>query len=445
MDHHRKKSLLSNDLVFQPESQQPYAQQPYDPTAHDNHTSFSQAAYPRSPFQTSPYAENHKFESTMYDQPQGYVQRQPAPSTPEPAPAPKPRKNWFAFMSSKWAAMFMAITAIQAVICLCCEAYVFATFQSSLRPLQERNPDRNAKNPEELSSQYKTIPTFLTLFIFGFLYELIIVWDALRKKNTIQVIGVCFANLALVVYTAIQVDQLDIALDVLVKYNSLEAGRSKPNIWADINGYLIAIPAIIAVVTCIMVFLTWKLYQEFAWDILKSIGADYRMKKRFASYQIYIALLKFDFFFFLGFIIQLVVIVTRTDDPEFALTIATIPITIIILLAAAYFTRIENKPGMVVTIILYFGALAYFLFKLIRIWTWVDYYLAVQKSLTAFSVITILLILLTIANAIVCMRNFDKGLKTHILGAAKSREDDPELNSVNLNDVKPQPSRMTIE
>lgn len=112
------------------------------------------------------------------------------------------------------------------------------------------------------------------------------VWDALRMKNTIQVIGVCFSNLALVVYTAIQVDQISMALSVLEEYNSMKPGYTIEGVWEDIRPYLIAIPTVIALVTVCMIFITWKLYQEFAWDILKTIGADYRMKKRFLHYQV---------------------------------------------------------------------------------------------------------------------------------------------------------------
>lgn len=343
------------------------------------------------------------------------------------------------FLKSKWPAAFMVVTGLQAIICLCFEAYVFAQFQAAVDPDSLDRP--------EVKTQAKTIPTFLTLFIFGFLYELVVVWDALRMKNTIQAIGVCIANLAMLVYTAIQVDQIREALGVLFVNNALKKGETIQSIWSEVQAYLSAIPAIIALSTAGMAFISWKLYQEFAWDILKTIGADYRMRKRFLHYQIYIALLKFDFFFFLGFIIQLVVIVTATDDPEFALTIATIPITILILVCAAFFTRRENKIGMTAVIVLYLGGLSYFIFKLVRIYQpgYKKDYQPVKRSLTAFAVITILLIILTIINAVVCLRNFGAGLKNHLTPSRKVDEK-PDLNSINLQDVKTQvPSRMTID
>ena len=110
-------------------------------------------------------------------------------------------------------------------------------------------------------------------------------WDALRLKNTIQVIGVCIANLALLVYTAIQVDQIAEAIKVL-RDIPLALKLTEDEIWGGIRGFLVAIPCIIAVCTLAMAFVAWKLYQEFAWDILKHIGADYRMKKRFLHYQV---------------------------------------------------------------------------------------------------------------------------------------------------------------
>lgn len=134
------------------------------------------------------------------------------------------------------------------------------------------------------------------------------------------------------------------------------------------------------------------------------------------SRQIYIALLKFDFFFFLGFTIQFIVVVVSHDGAEFYLTIAAIPVTIIILFLAAYICRAESKPGQAGIIVIYFAAMAYFIFKLVRMYTppRMKDYAAARSSLTTFAVLTLLLLVVTIAAAIMCMINFGKGLKPHV-------------------------------
>jgi hypothetical protein len=139
--------------------------------------------------------------------------------------------------------------------------------------------------------------------------------------------------------------------------------------------------------------------------------------------------------------------VTGKTDIEFGLTTAAIPITIAILALAAFFTRREIKAGMIFIILLYLAGLGYFFFKLVRIYQpgFSQNYEAVRRSLTAFAVLTILLIILTIVNAFICMNNFGAGLKAHIL----AKDNDPEKDqssSIGLHDVKPQlPSRMTID
>lgn len=137
----------------------------------------------------------------------------------------------------------------------------------------------------ELESQYRTIPTFLTLFIFGFLYILLLTWDALRQKNTIQIIGLCVANLALFVYTILQIDQINTSIEKLLKAGVFVV-NTDIDIWSATRPFLVTTPAVIGVVTIAMSYFAYQLYREFAWDILKQIGADYRMKKRFLHYQV---------------------------------------------------------------------------------------------------------------------------------------------------------------
>jgi len=201
------------------------------------------------------------------------------------------------------------------------------------------------RNDAEHKTQARTIPTFLTLYIFSFIYQLILVWDALRLKNTIQVMGLCMYNVALLIYGAVQMQQIKDAVTQLHAMGDIDL-----KIWHESRPFLIAIPCVLALGTSLLSVVTWKLYDEFAWTIYKHISADLRMKTRYLTFQIYIALLKFDFFFFLGFTVQFVVIVTKTNI-EFALTLAAIPLTVVVLFLASYFVRRESKLGMISIIV----------------------------------------------------------------------------------------------
>ncbi|KAK4935699.1 hypothetical protein LTR10_023282 [Elasticomyces elasticus] len=314
--------------------------------------------------------------------------------------------------NSPWTWAFSLIALAQAAIVLAFESYAFAHFQTNL--------EGNDSDHENAS---RTIPTFETLYIFGFLYQLVLVWDALRMKNTIQVIGLVMYNVGLLIYGAVQMSQIKEAIETLTGFINQE-------VWNDTKPFLIAIPCILALGTVLMAVCAWKLYDEFAWTIYKRISADLRMKQRYLQYQVYIALLKFDFFFFLGFTVQFVVIVT-TRRAEFALTIAAIPVTILILLAAAWFVRRENLTGTIGIIILYFGGLAYFIFKMVRMYSHSHEspYLPARKELTSFAVLTIILIIATIINACICASNYRKGLKPYIYKSTSIDDDEKPIGS----------------
>lgn len=149
--------------------------------------------------------------------------------------------------------------------------YVFARFQGNLHPPPKGTDDGDYEH---------TIPTFLTLYIFGFIYELLLAYDALRLKNTIQIIGLCLYNLGLLIYATVQMAEIHDAV------SKLGPALDAPT-WSTLKPFLIAIPCVIAVGSIAMSVVARKIYDEFAWTIYKHISADLRMKRRYLAYQVH--------------------------------------------------------------------------------------------------------------------------------------------------------------
>lgn len=188
-----------------------------------------------------------------------------------------PHQSFFRYHPSslaQWA--FLGLTLGQLVLCVALECYIFAIFNKEIKD--------SARDPTNLPTETKAITIFLTIFIFGFLYELLLVWDALRGRNTLQICGVCIYNLALMIYAAIQPDQIDKALQLLAASNLLDMPRDE--LFGKLKPFFVAIPIIIAAFSVAMAWVSWKLYREFAWVIYKQISADLRMKQRFLQYQV---------------------------------------------------------------------------------------------------------------------------------------------------------------
>lgn len=117
--------------------------------------------------------------------------------------------------------------------------------------------------------------------MFGYIYQMVLVYDALRLKNTIQVIGLCIYNIGILVYASIQMDQINDAVLELKKYSMINL-----EFWDDIRPFLVVEPCLMAFGTILMSFVAWKLYDEFAWTIYKHISADLRLKRRYLTYQV---------------------------------------------------------------------------------------------------------------------------------------------------------------
>lgn len=106
---------------------------------------------------------------------------------------------------------------------------------------------------------------------------------------------------------------------------------------------------------------------------------------------------------------------------------------------------------MILVIIVYFCALAYFLFKLVRMYAAdqqrLEDYKPARKSLASFAVLTILLVVVTIITACICTHNFNKGLKPHVNSKSVGKDSDKTGYSNEMPSLSgPTPtSRMEID
>ncbi|KAG1782476.1 hypothetical protein EV702DRAFT_1064710 [Suillus placidus] len=254
---------------------------------------------------------------------------------------------------------------------------------------------------------FKTLPCYLALFILAEIFELIMAFDALRLRNIIQLMGIVLFHGALIVFSALQVHETHVAI-----YNCQSCVTDPNHLWDKVQRFLIVAPCIVAASWFFLLFWIKQLYAEFGWVIFHVVGANPKFKSMYQFYQIFICLLKFDFFCFVGVTMQLLIVVLSKDSAEFGVTIAAIPVVLLLLAGCARAVKHEVKWLMTISLSLMVPAMSYFLYKLDRFYapSTEDQYISTRATLTVFTVVAFLLLLASLAIGIKCFRDFDKGL-----------------------------------
>ncbi|KAJ7492831.1 hypothetical protein FB451DRAFT_552023 [Mycena latifolia] len=310
-----------------------------------------------------------------------------------------------------------------------------------------KNRDKNS-SADDVSGQ--KMPVYLSIFALAHVFQFVMAVDAVYARNTLQFICLTCVRCAIRHYLYL--------LFVQHIQCSIPCLRCHPNRRNPTIGYKFSnldpspsmfltttIPIVIAIAEIAYIALGWKIYHEFGWKVYKFLGADRRIKKMYANYQIYECLVKFDVFFWAGFSVQFIWLVLLEHDWEYYVTCAALPLSLVLLVEGHLAARHESKLMMYTFLSGCVGGMIYFVYKLAKVLMYKhtrDFEL-VWKTLTVFSVIAIILLLATFVFSIMVLRNFGRGLKDSL--TKKSMSHSRAGSQHHRRAASMNPNRMSID
>ncbi|KAJ1979012.1 hypothetical protein H4R35_001677 [Dimargaris xerosporica] len=318
-------------------------------------------------------------------------------------------------ITSKYILATIIVAIVQTIVVVVMEAMVAYYFFSTVEdPFDSKNAD-------------KGIPIYLILFVLAQLFLLEMVWDTVKHRNSIQLIGFVVFDACIFSYSVFQYFQIS-----NLQSDGADLNNERPSydqffeeMKDNMRPYLIVIPCIVG--ACLLTFgwLGFQLQRDFGWDVFKKIGASAGIRRMYRAYHIFVLLIKLDIYFFLGFAAQFIILVLLSSKVELWLTVAAVPVTLLVLVLAIFAVRYENKPVMILFMIGLLACMAYFIYRIVRIYdvSQADRYKNTEKFLTFFTVVSLLTTAVTFFQSIICYRNFDKGLKPHLAGQRDEKVD----------------------
>ncbi|KZP12001.1 hypothetical protein FIBSPDRAFT_172554 [Athelia psychrophila] len=274
--------------------------------------------------------------------------------------------------------------------------------------------------------RYKTVPMYLSSFALAVVFELSMAFDALKRRNIIQLIAILVFHVLLILLAGLEYYQTQNALldpTTCAAFPASYVQCSGPGtLMAKLNPFLITVPCVLGASWIAMLFCIRGLYFEFGWDIFHIVGADIKAKTMYQYYQVMVCLLKFDLFLYLAVEIQLLIVVLQRGTADFGITIATIPLAVVAFALSAYALRREFKWMMAACLLMLAGVVGLLVYKLVKYFkpyhNAVNPYLTGRDVLTVFTVFALATFVATIGIGMRCYADFHKGLfdaKNHVV------------------------------
>ncbi|KAJ3172728.1 hypothetical protein HDU88_006058 [Geranomyces variabilis] len=192
-----------------------------------------------------------------------------------------------------------------------------------------------------------------------------------------------------------------------------------------------AIIGVLFVTSSLSCFLAYKVYREYGWHIFQSQGASLVKKRLLRHIHLFILLLKVNLYFSVGIFVQVLVAMILAkidaDSPAPSPNSNTFssqksywipPLVLMGLFATSYYAcgwyaiRYAHRTSMYAFFALLGGNIAAVIFVLVASQTALQPQLKITNIwLTSFAAVQLLLNIMTIINAVTCLKGFDTGLR----------------------------------
>ncbi|RIB18043.1 hypothetical protein C2G38_2185742 [Gigaspora rosea] len=329
-------------------------------------------------------------------------------------------------LKSKWTKLFVLSSVLQLIFICALEGNVLRRNNNYRLQVQSAINNQTAGSGCNLDPSYDrmyNIQSENIVFMVFQVFQLFLCMNAVYNQNTIQIITIAATNFLCGLYGIVQIFEISKWISDLQKNcptNPTFTGQFR----SQYGSNDIPLVVFLVIFASIIAFVSFKLYQEFGWNIYKRIGADIQMQKIYKTMLIFVLLLKIDLFFVLLTGIEAIATLHHETEPRLpndsiSLTkglfyfhvVVTIMFLFLEVLAYSSLRR-ENRPGMMLYITL-------------SIITIVDFCIILKSSLKAiaqawyfFIVIVVIAVILSIdlvqvtwIYSILVFLNFDKGLR----------------------------------
>jgi hypothetical protein len=264
------------------------------------------------------------------------------------------------------------------------------------------------------NSRYIEMSVFFALFVFASVFQIIVTVLGVLTHDLLILTGMIIFYGCMLIYSGIQYNEVI----------QIVAVNLEPKWKHSTKGTNIATIAVLGITFVLQSYLTFFIAQKYIkWFSFKQVGADLRMRRMYMMFQVHRVCLLFDFFFFLGFTIQFIVIMIKDrTSSEFIVTVCVLPLTLILLFLADLATTREWLWLSLFTVALFCGGIFYVLFKTVRLFTHyssayglsfeVGGYFPGRKSLVTFAVFALILLIFTLIFEVYLMFHYHRGLKS---------------------------------